>query len=129
MEVVTMAQRGVAHATTRAIGDRGEQLAVDHLIAHGVQIVERNWRCDRGEIDIVGIDGDTLVFYEVKTRRSTRFGTPVEAVTPAKAHRLRRLAGRWMGEHAHSSPHVRIDVLGLSVRGRTVDIEHVRGVS
>ncbi|MGB3762776.1 MAG: YraN family protein [Ornithinimicrobium sp.] len=122
-----MAQRGAAHARARAIGERGEQLAVDHLRAHGVRIVERNWRCDLGEIDIVGIEGDTLVFYEVKTRRSTRFGTPVQAVTPAKAHRLRRLAGRWMSEHSHGATNIRVDVLGLTVSGRAVDIEHVRG--
>ena len=124
-----MAQRGVPHVSTRAIGDRGEQFAVDHLCAHGVQIVGRNWRCDLGEIDIVGIDGDTLVFYEVKTRRSTRFGTPVQAVTPSKAQRLRRLAARWMNEHPHRASCVRVDVLGLTVRGRSIDIEHVRGVS
>ncbi len=124
-----MAQRGVPHATARAIGDRGEQLAVDHLRAHGVQIVERNWRCDLGEIDIVGVDGDALVFYEVKTRRSTRFGTPVQAVSPTKVQRLRRLAGRWMSEHSHSASSIRVDVLGLTLSGRGVDIEHVRGVS
>ncbi len=124
-----MTQRDMPHRTARAIGERGEQLAVDHLCAHGVQIVERNWRCDLGEIDIVGIDGDTLVFYEVKTRRSTRFGSPVEAVTAAKANRLRRLAGRWLHEHAQAAPLVRVDVLGLTMSGRSVHVEHVRGVS
>ncbi|MGC1208067.1 MAG: YraN family protein [Ornithinimicrobium sp.] len=124
-----MTQRGLPHRTARAIGDHGEQLAVDHLCAHGVQVLERNWRCDLGEIDIVGIDGDALVFYEVKTRRSSRFGSPLEAITAAKAARLRRLAGRWMHEHERVASEVRVDVLGLTMNGRTVDIEHVRGVS
>ncbi|MGB3828368.1 MAG: YraN family protein [Ornithinimicrobium sp.] len=124
-----MARSGMPHRTARAIGDHGEQIAVDHLSARGVQIVERNWRCNLGEIDIIGIDGETLVFYEVKTRRSARFGSPAEAVTRAKAARLRQLAGRWMNAHVHHAPLVRIDVLALTMDDQGAHVEHLQGVS
>ena len=125
-----MAHGGMPHRVARTIGDVGEQFAADHLSARGVHIVERNWRCQLGEIDIIGIDADALVFYEVKTRRSARYGSPAEAVTPAKAARLRRLAVRWLSEHPHSASEIRIDVLALTVpaHGET-QVEHLRGVS
>jgi len=73
------------HRVARAVGDYGEQVACAHLTDAGLEVLERNWRCDQGELDIVARDGDTLVFCEVKTRRSDRFGSPLEAVTRAKA--------------------------------------------
>ena len=79
-----------------AVGRFGEQLAVRHLEAAGLRILDRNWRCAEGEIDIVAADGDTLVVCEVKTRSGTGFGDPAEAVVGAKAARLRRLALRWL---------------------------------
>ncbi len=125
-----MAHGGMPHRVAREIGNYGEQVAADHLSSHGVQIVDRNWRCGVGEIDIVGRDGDALVFYEVKTRRSTRFGSPVEAVTPAKAARLRRLAVRWLTDHAQRAPLVRVDVLAVTLSGDgNAHVEHWRGVS
>lgn len=125
-----MAHGGMPHRVAQTIGDFGEQFAADHLSAQGVQIVERNWRCRLGEIDIIGLDVDALVFYEVKTRRSARYGTPAEAVTPAKAARLRRLAARWLSEHPHSACQIRIDVIALTMSGQGgTQIEHLRGVS
>jgi len=105
-------------------------VAADHLAACGVRIVDRNWRCAQGEIDIVGVDHGQLVFYEVKTRRSSRFGHPAEAVTRAKASRLRRLAGLWLRAHPHLGRDLRIDVLALTLtRSGTVQIDHLRGVA
>ena len=75
------------------IGAQGEQLAVEHLRGLGWQIVERNWRCRYGELDVVAADERGLVFVEVKTRTGDQFGGAVAAVTPAKVRRLRRLAG------------------------------------
>ena len=70
----------------------------DWYRAAGYEILARNWRCREGELDIVAASGATLVFCEVKTRRSTAFGTPVEAITPTKQRRLRTLAARWLAQ-------------------------------
>ncbi len=116
----------------RELGRAGEDLATDHLRSQGLVIVERNWRCRDGEIDVVALDeeADTLVIVEVKTRRSNAFGSPLEAVTAAKAGRLRRLASRWLIEHPIGVNRVRIDVIGvLAPRGGRTRITHVRDVT
>lgn len=111
-----------------ALGRFGEDLAVRHLESQGCVVVERNWRCARGEIDIVARDGGTLIICEVKTRRSTMFGAPVEAVTPRKLRRLRSLALAWITEHGVHAPHIRLDVIGvLAEDSRSPIIHHVRG--
>jgi len=114
---------------TQALGDHGEQVAVDHLVASGLTILERNWRCELGEIDIVARDGDTLVVCEVKTRAGVGFGSPLEAVTAAKAARLRRLAARWIEANGVHPPEIRIDLIGvLRPRRGPAEVDHVRGV-
>jgi putative endonuclease len=92
-------------------------------------LLDRNWRCDLGEIDLVLRDGRVLVVCEVKTRTSTAFGHPLEAVTEAKADRLRDLSVRWVAEHGVRPDGVRIDLVGVLMqpRGRPV-LEHVRGI-
>jgi putative endonuclease len=115
---------------TQALGRYGEELAVGILTAAGMVIVERNWRCEFGEIDIVARDGTTLVVCEVKTRTSTAYGAPIGAVTPPKAARLRRLAARWHAEHPMHPAQIRIDVVGIlrPATGQTI-VEHLRGVA
>ena len=94
-----------ARASDRGgLGRFGEEVAAAHLVAAGLTIVERNWRCRDGEVDIIALDGDVLVVCEVKTRRGVGFGTPLDAVTPAKAARLRRLALRWLADHRAGAP-------------------------
>ena len=95
------------------LGSYGERVAERHLVDAGFVVIERNWRCAHGEIDIVARDGDVLVVCEVKTRSGTSFGTPAAAVTPAKAARLRRLAAAWLHDHPVRPAGVRIDVVGL----------------
>jgi putative endonuclease len=113
----------------RLLGERGEDLAAAHLVAQGMVLLDRNWRCDAGEIDLVLRDGAVLVVCEVKTRSSTAFGEPLEAVTPVKAARLRRLAVRWVREHDCRPGDIRIDMVGvLAPRGRAVEVEHVEGI-
>jgi putative endonuclease len=113
-----------------AVGAYGERVAADHLVAAGMVVLDRNWRCAAGEIDIVARDGDTLVFCEVKTRTGTGFGSPLEAVTPRKAARLRRLAAAWTREHGLHPPDIRIDLVGvLRPRRGAAQVEHVRGVA
>ncbi len=117
------------------LGRWGEQVAVDHLEAAGLVVLERNWRCREGELDIVASEvtagGTTVVFVEVKTRSGTGFGRPAEAVTPRKLQRLRRLSQRWLAEHRVGWVEVRFDVVAvLADRATgTTDVEHLRGVS
>ena len=118
---------GSPHNNT--LGAYGERVAAQSLVDGGMTVVDRNWRCDLGEIDLVLRDGDVLVFCEVKTRSSSAYGHPLEAVTPTKAARLRRLAARWLHEHDVHPEGVRIDLVGVLVAARgAADVEHVRGV-
>ncbi len=114
----------------RALGAWGERLAARYLREHGLAIVDRNWRCRYGEIDIVARDGDCLVFCEVKTRSGEGFGAPFEAVTWRKQRRLRQLAGLWRDEHPEEAAGpLRIDVISiLRPPGRPARVEHLRGV-
>lgn len=117
-------------AAKDTVGTYGEQVAVTHLLQRGFVVLDRNWRCELGEIDIVARDGDCLVVVEVKTRRSVRFGPPTEAVTPAKLARLRRLTARWITESGLHPPHVRIDVVAvLPQRSGAAKVDHVRAVA
>ena len=88
---------------TASLGRYGEELAVRYLREQGMEAIERNWRCAHGEVDVVARDGDSLVICEVKTRRPSGFGAPVEAVTFAKVMRLRRLAGAYVSAHPSAS--------------------------
>jgi putative endonuclease len=113
-----------------ALGRYGEELAVAHLRAQGLQVLERNWRCRLGEIDVVAVDGDCLVVCEVKTRRSLAAGSPLEAVTPAKLGRLRRLTAAWLASQDRHFAQIRIDVVGvLQPPHRMAVIDHLKGVS
>lgn len=113
----------------QAVGRYGEDLAVVHLEAAGFQVLERNWRSRYGEIDIVAVDDGCLVVCEVKTRRSLRTGSPLEAVTPVKLARLRRLTGLWLAAQERTFTGVRIDVIGvLRPAGGPAVVEHLRAV-
>ncbi|QFG25480.1 YraN family protein [Actinomadura sp. WMMB 499] len=110
------------------LGRRGENAAAGYLAGMGWRILDRNWRCSEGEIDIVAHDGRGPVVCEVKTRRSAAYGDPLEAITGAKAVRLRRLAWRWAAEHGVPAAPVRVDVLGLVAVGDGFSIDHLREV-
>jgi len=112
---------------TMAVGAHGERLAVAHLVAQGMAILDRNWRCGIGEIDIVARDGPVVVFVEVKTRRSDAFGFPSEAVIAAKVHRLRRLAAQWLMATGVRPGEIRFDVVSiLRRRYGPARIHHLR---
>jgi putative endonuclease len=111
------------------LGRDGEQAAVTYLEGIGFRILDRNWRCADGEIDIVAVERHTFVVCEVKTRSGTRYGTPLEAVGRVKRRRLRRLAVLWLNAHGVRFDQIRIDVVGLLYEGTGgFTIEHVRGV-
>ncbi|MEU9092667.1 YraN family protein [Streptomyces sp. NPDC087901] len=114
-----------------ALGRYGEDLAVRLLTDVGMSVLERNWRCRAGEIDIVAKDGDALVICEVKTRRAGAFEHPMAGVTPAKADRLRRLAELWLARYGGPPPGgVRIDLVGVVLPRRGAPLaEHARGVA
>jgi putative endonuclease len=117
------------HDRRQELGRFGEAYAARHLTDRGMVVLDRNWRCDAGEIDLVLRDGRVLVICEVKTRSSVAFGSPLEAVTAPKAARLRRLAARWLAEHRLRPDEVRIDLVGVLVLpGRTPRVDHVTGV-
>jgi putative endonuclease len=111
-----------------ALGIYGEQVAAHFLERQGMVIVERNWRCDLGEIDIIARDGGTLVICEVKTRASAGHGSPLEAISARKVRRLRSLAIRWLEANSVHAPFLRFDAVGVT-QSRTgcPDIRHVRG--
>ncbi|TFV58783.1 YraN family protein [Geodermatophilus sp. DF01-2] len=114
--------------TTSDLGAHGERIAAAYLTDSGLRVLDRNWRCRDGELDIVARDGDALVFCEVKTRRAVGFGHPVEAVGSAKQRRLRTLAQRWLAEHDEHAPDLRFDVVGVLVRpDRPALVTHLRG--
>lgn len=116
-------------AQKNALGSFGESLAARHLTQQGMVVLDRNWRCASGEIDLVLRDDDVLVVCEVKTRTSTDYGDPLEAVTEAKVNRLRRLAVAWIRERGIHPRDIRIDVVGvLQPRQGAAQIEHVAGV-
>ena len=122
--------RRVREMSTRELGQAGEDLAAAHLESCGWQIVERNLRLRHGELDIVALAHTTLVFVEVKTRRTVVTGVPQAAVTHDKMRRLRRLAGEYLMER--STPHrdVRIDVVAVHAHlDGTFSLEHLEAVS
>ena len=112
---------------TKGLGALGEQLAVTALERAGLRVLARNWRCPRGEIDIVAIEGDLLVIVEVKTRRGRQAGTPEQGVTPAKQRKLCVLAEAYCDATGWEGL-VRIDVVGVELdhAGYLLRVSHWR---
>ena len=113
--------------TPRELGREGERIAAEYLRVCGYQVLDRNWRWKgpdvRGELDIVALSTNILVPVEVKTRRASTGGRPLDAITDAKRHRLWKLANRWLAEHRLDADFrdrcpgavrsIRVDVIGL----------------
>ena len=114
-----------AGGNTRERGTSAERDGARWLEAHGYTIVATNVAYRFGEIDLVAIDGGTLCFVEIKARRTTRRGTPAEAVTPAKQRRLTRCARAYLRDHPHSGP-CRFDVLAMLADGDGWRVELIR---
>ena len=107
-------------SATQARGAYGERLAAEWYRQHGYEIVAQNWRIREGELDLIVSRPGLVVFVEVKARAADRFGSPAEAVTAAKALRIRRLAARWLAVHYQHGVDVRFDV--VSVLGSRVEV-------
>jgi putative endonuclease len=109
------------------LGAYGERVAADHLREQGLVILDRNWRCSDGEIDLILRDRDDIVFCEVKTRTGEMFGSPAESIGPRKVRRLRRLAARWLDEAGVHADEIRFDVVEVRRRvNGTDEIAHIR---
>jgi putative endonuclease len=106
----------------RDLGRTGEDLASDLYRRRGFEVIERNYRCRDGEIDIVARRGKLLVFCEVKARASNRWGEPAEAVGIVKQQRLRRLASRWLSERSPGAAEIRFDVVSIVARGSRYEV-------
>lgn len=106
----------------RTLGNRGEELAALELEQAGYRIVHRNWRCARGEIDIIAWDGNTLVFIEVKTRRQGRCGDGMQAVDLRKQKKIRQLALTYIHETTTSASTYRFDVVAVDGNSGEVTI-------
>ncbi len=96
-------------------GHLGEKMAVGFLQKRGYCILQTNYRCPEGEIDIVARQKDCLVFVEVRTKRGTEFGIPEESITPAKMDKLRRVAAHYRQAHGDMPPAWRIDFVAVEL--------------
>ncbi|MFA7296548.1 MAG: YraN family protein [Dehalococcoidia bacterium] len=110
------------------LGRLGERLALEYLEAHGHTLVEANVRRREGEIDLVTLDGETLVFVEVKLRRSARLGGAIQALTPAKQRRMAALAEAYAANHPELPQSQRVDLVAIDLGpgGRVLNLQHVQ---
>lgn len=117
-------------ASKDELGRRGEIVAAKWLEKCGFVVLDRNWRCSVGEIDLVLRTGSTTVFAEVKTRSSTVFGHPFETITAAKTVRLRRLVAEWVRAYGPAPGPIRIDAVAvLDAWSATPKVEHLTGIA
>lgn len=116
----------VAHKQT--IGAQGEDFASSFLETLGYRIIDRNWRGNRCEIDIIALDKHCVVFVEVKTRASSQFGLPIEAVTTTKLAHMHRAAIAWLAQNQIRHRSMRFDVVGIQLDSPSPAITHLIGV-
>ena len=109
----------------KVTGQRGEALAAAYLSDCGYKILHRNWRCAGGELDLIVEKDQMLVFVEVRSRSSRRFGTPEESITPAKQKRLIELSYAYLQQEQPSHPNWRIDVVAIDLNTRPPTINHL----
>jgi putative endonuclease len=108
-------RRSASLSRRTATGRAGELAAVNHLLSAGYLIVEKNWRCSSGEIDIIAEDNGTLVFVEVRARTNpTRYGSAIEAITPRKCRQVRELAVTYLKQRKGPSQPIRFDVIAVT---------------
>ena len=113
-------------ASTAALGSGGERAAADFLAGRGYHILERNFRCRGGEVDLIALDGGVLVFVEVKVRRTLARGAPIEAVTAVKQARVRRAAQEYLTFSGRVFQRIRFDVISVMKTARNTDITHLK---
>ncbi|APU13845.1 MULTISPECIES: YraN family protein [Actinoalloteichus] len=125
----TQTHQHTVPSTPAELGRLGEDLAAEHLQQQGIVLLSRNWRCELGELDLVGYQDGGVVVCEVKARSGEEFGSPAEAITDAKARRLRRLANAWLSVHHIGWVSVRFDLVSvLWPKNGPVRLHHLRSV-
>ncbi len=114
-------------ANSRELGQLGEKVALSFLSTLGYHLLERNYRCRLGEIDLIMLDGESLVFIEVKARRSCFYGMPQEAVGLAKQTKIRRLAEYYLLCNKNPDYKIRFDVIAVCFENNIkYNIEHIK---
>lgn len=108
------------------LGNEGERLAESYLREKGYRLVERNYRCPAGELDLIALDRRVIVFVEVKTRSDDRFGTPLESVHLRKQRKMIKAALFFLSQRRLHHREARFDVVGVSLAGRKPIVEHVK---
>lgn len=112
----------------QSLGQFGEQIAADYLKNQGYEIISKNFRTRYGEIDIVVRDGRTLVFIEVKSRSSVKFGTPEESITRDKQNKLRLMSAYFLSKNKLQHESHRLDVIGIIFEGSKARLRHQKNV-
>jgi putative endonuclease len=112
--------------STVGTGVQGEEVAATYLISKGYGIIMRNYRGDNSEIDIIARDGNCIVFCEVKTAKTNKFGQPVSWVTEEKIKRIAEAALKFIQKNDYSGFSFRFDVIGLFVKDTIIDINHIK---
>jgi putative endonuclease len=107
------------------LGKEGERIAERYLIKKGYKLVERNYRCPSGELDLIVLDRRVVVFVEVKTRTGHAFGTPFEAVEFRKQQKMTQAAQYFLAQKGLQQRDARFDVVGISWPGRQPVVEHI----
>lgn len=111
-------------ATHNELGQRGEEIALEHLLQKGLRLVDRNWRSGHKELDLVMRDGNTLVVVEVKTRATGQYGRPADAISPQKIRRTVNAADAYLRYNRLDCP-VRFDVVAIVGTGSAMRVEHI----
>lgn len=109
------------------LGRWGEEIAANHLVSTGYELMVRNYRCTEGEVDIIATQDGVWVFVEVKTRRGNLFGPPEEAITPTKAARMLRVAEEYLQAHQLTNVDWRVDVIAVELdeHGKLIRVEQI----
>ena len=108
------------------LGKEGERIAENYLKKKGYRVVERNYRCPVGELDLIVLDRRVIVFVEVKTRSDDRFGVPLESVHRRKQQKMMKAALFFLSQHRLDHREARFDVIGISLRDREPVVEHIQ---
>ena len=110
------------------LGKNGEKAALEYLEKQGYTILEKNFSCRQGEIDIIALDEDYIVFFEIKSRTSTEYGLPSEAVTEKKIKHILKAASYYLYKHHLENANIRIDVIEVYVRKGNYNINHLKQI-
>ena len=110
------------------VGRNGEKIALDYLEKDGYKILEKNFSCKQGEIDLIALDNDYIVFFEIKSRTGIEYGLPSEAVTGKKINHILKAASYYLYKHHLEDANTRIDVIEVYFKGKNYKINHLKQV-